>query len=135
MNDRRDKLSDWDNDYSRGEHGEHLLSYIMQTGEVKTDYRWQETGNIFVEVWCYHKSTNKYEPSGLSVTKAKYWQFVLINKEYTPIVISVPTELLKKIVKNYGRKVENVNSENPSVGYLIRLEHIIEEYLKGNKDE
>lgn len=119
------KLSDWDIQYEKGMVGENLVKEIMETIEVKTDYRWQDTKNIYIETSCYSKMTEQYEPSGLSISKAKYYTFVLPNARDEMLVISVPSDLLKLIVKEHGKTIECNWSPNRSKGYLIRLSDII----------
>ena len=119
------KLSDWDIQYEKGLVGENLVKDIMETIEVKTDYRWKDTKNIYIETLCYSKMTEKYEPSGLSVSKAKYYTFVLPNSKEEMLVISVPSDLLKIVVEKYGKTIECNWSPNRSKGYLIRLSDII----------
>lgn len=122
-------LSDWDLDFSRGQFGESILSDIVYTAEVKTDYGWKKTGNLFIETECYYKKFNEYRPSGLSVSKANYYAFVLPKDGEQPVVLSIPTDLLKEVVKNKGRKIACVITENPSKGYLIKITDILQAYL------
>ena len=88
--------SDFDLDLSTGEQGESLVRDILQisTIEVKTDFLASITGNIAVE----YESRGK--PSGLSVTKASHWVFVIPNK----IAIFVETNQLKEIAREYYKK-------------------------------
>lgn len=124
------KLSDWDIQYKKGQIGENLLKSIMETIEVKTDYKWKDTKNIYVETSCFYKKTKKFEPSGLSVSKAKYYSFVLPNNNNEMLVISVPKNVLERAINKYGKKIECNWSENMSKGYLIKLSHIIMEMLE-----
>lgn len=122
------KLSDWDIDFRRGEVGENLVKDVVETAEVKTDYRWQETYNVYIEYSCYYKTSGKFENSGIAVTKAKYWSLVLPMKDKDPIIFSVPTDVLKRALKKYGKKTECIISENRSKGLLIKLNDILKEY-------
>lgn len=126
----------WDIDLSVGEWGENLLVDILkQSGnyiEVKTDLKWQDTGNIFVETECFYINENKVKPSALNTSEAQWYAFVLpwgsgINP---PIIKIIPTKLLKKVVKARGRLVPaNQDGPNPTEGYLITLDDI-EYYLR-----
>ena len=120
--------SDWDIDFSRGLKGENLLADIVETSEVKTDYRWQDTKNIYIEYECWYNGPQEWKKSGISVTKAKYWSLVLPIKEQQPIVLSIPTELLKRVIECNGRKIECVISDNPSKGYLVKVSDIMNIY-------
>lgn len=136
MMDKRQSLSDWDVDFRDGENGENLLKEVIETSEVKTDFRWKDTLNLYIEQNCFYRKFNEYRPSGISVTKANYWSFVLTNGDEQPIIVSVPTKLLKEVVDLYGKDIACVNTENPSKAKLIKVGHIIKHYLtKGEKHE
>tara|TARA_R110000796_G_scaffold114619_1_gene226304 strand:- start:838 stop:1236 length:399 start_codon:yes stop_codon:yes gene_type:complete len=122
-------LSDWDIDFRRGKVGENLLEDIVETSEVKTDYRWQETGNVYIEFECWYNASQTWKDSGISVSKAKYYTLVLPIGDNEPLVVSVPTQLLKEVVQEKGRYIECVISQNPSKGHLIRVSDIMEIYL------
>lgn len=128
------KLSDWDINLAEGQWGENLLTEIlMDSGdklEIKTDYQWQRTGNIYVEYECYYVQAGKDKPSGLSVSKAPYYVFVLPWADREPLIKIIPTALLKLVVKAKGREAECTHSQNPSKGYLIKLKDI-EDYMRG----
>ena len=89
----------FDIDYKVGRQGELWVVSIreaMQNGrvEVKTDEIWNGTGNIYVEYACLKRG--KYRKSGLSVTTADIWVFVLREPE---LAIVFETETLKKLCK------------------------------------
>lgn len=85
--------SDFDLDLSTGERGEVLVNDMLQlsTIEVKTDFMADKTGNIAVEFESWGK------PSGIAVTKARHWVFVIPNK----IAIFVETTRLKEIARRF----------------------------------
>lgn len=117
------KNSDWDLDLRDGLAGESKVADLLSsdTIEVKTDRRWHETGNIYIETRCYYVATNEWKDSGLSITKATHWAFVLEDS-----VLIVPTDKLKKIVKRFGWKSDCKIPPNFSYGYLIKPSHILE---------
>ena len=119
------KFSDFDLDFSKGKEGEDLVEQTLLSGtiEVKTDLKWQKTGNLYVETECYYQTSQQWEPSGLSVTKADYWAFVLNG-----LILILPTEDLKLIVKLEGTAIDCKIEPNPSRGYLIRPEHILRKF-------
>ena len=121
-------LSDWDRDYSAGKRGEEHLDRVLTTHEVKTDYKWQETTNLFIEYECWYNNEQAWKPSGISVSKAEYYSFVVPFKNKKPMLISIPMEDLKEAVKKKGIERENVNSDNPSRGYLIKISDLIHAY-------
>lgn len=64
------------------------------TCEVKFDIMASKTGNIAVETWNSKKNT----PSGINITKADIWIFVLVEEGYQAWAISV---------KNFKKWLEN----------------------------
>lgn len=119
------KFSDFDLDFSKGKEGENLVEETLLSGtiEVKTDLRWQETGNLYVETECFYQTSQSWEPSGLSVTKADYWAFVLNG-----LIIILPTKDLKIIVDTEGVAVDCKIEPNPSRGFLIKPEFILRKF-------
>lgn len=116
-------LSDFDLDYSYGLEGENLVDQLLngsKTVEVKRDRKWWTTGNIFIEVQCWYNNTMSWEDSGLTVTKADYWAFVLESG-----VILVPTEHVKYAVKVFGKRIDCTIEPNNSRGYLIKAEDLL----------
>ena len=79
---------------------------------------------------------NKWKPSGIEVTKAKYLTWVIPIRDKQEIVLSIPTSLVKKLCVG-APKASMHNSENPSKGYLIKVSQIMdavcEEAKKGRK--
>lgn len=126
------KFSDFDLDYSNGLKGENIVDNVIRalcggsTIEVKTDLRWKETGNIYVETDCFYQTSQQWEASGLSVTKATHWAFVLEG-----LVIIIPTDDLRQVVEVEGTPIETKIEPNPSKGFLIRVEHLVRKYRYG----
>jgi hypothetical protein len=115
--------SDFDLDYGYGLQGENLVDALLRganTVEVKRDRRWWDTGNIFIETECYFQTSQSWEQSGLSVTRAEYWAFVLESG-----VILVPTNHVKYAVKIFGRAITCDIEPNRSKGYLIKAEDLL----------
>lgn len=115
--------SDFDLDYGYGLQGENLVDSLLRganTVEVKRDRRWWDTGNIFIETECYFQTSQSWELSGLAVTKAEYWAFVLESG-----VILVPTNHVKYAVKVFGRAITCDIEPNRSKGYLIKAEDLL----------
>jgi hypothetical protein len=110
------KDSNWDLDLRDGEAGESKLADLlrMDTIEVKTDRRWKETGNLYIEESCFYQKSGQWEPSGLSVSKATHWAFILEDN-----VIIVTREHLMNVVMDYGRPAKNNMPPNESRGRLI----------------
>jgi hypothetical protein len=116
------ELSDFDLDLTVGQAGEQTVANLLtiETVEVKTDLRWIETGNLYVETLCWHNSTQSWELSGINVTKATHWAF---NME--GMVLIVETYLLADACRSLGTPVDCNIEPNPSRGVLIKPEQII----------
>ncbi len=117
-------LSSFDLDFSFGKEGEQLVSDLLTEGkriEVKRDRKWNITGNVYIETDCFFTKSNAWAPSGLSVTEAEYWAFVL-NRT----VLMLPTEILWEAVRKYGREITCEIPPNLSRGYLVKVVDLIE---------
>jgi len=118
------RRSEFDLDYSRGLVGENLVDTLLRGGntvEVKTDLKWKNTGNLYIETECWYQSSQSWEPSGLNASTADYWAFVLEG-----LVLMVPTAELRRIVGLEGHAISNNMPPNPSRGYLIKPEDILQ---------
>lgn len=121
-----DYSSDFDVDLRKGEEGEFLVKELAQgkkTIEVKRDYMVSRTGNIAIEI------EYKGHPSGLSITKAEWWAFVLDGAKYNgESIIFIKTERLKKIVKERKniKGTMNGGDNNNSVLVLVSLIDLIQ---------
>ncbi len=110
------KDSNWDLDLRAGLAGESKVADLLSldTLEVKTDRRWIETGNIYIETECWYQNSQSWEPSGIRATKATHWAYVLEDT-----VIIVPTWRLKEAIWENARAITCNIPPNPSRGYLI----------------
>ena len=122
--------SDWDLDLRAGEEGESKIADLLSldTVEVKTDKRWKETGNLYIETDCYYRM-GQWKPSGISVSKATHWAFMLED-----MALIVPIWKLKEAVYNIGRPIDCDIPPNPSKGYLITPSQIVD-YIKASSDK
>lgn len=116
--------SDWDIDLRDGKLGESKVADLLslKTVEVKTDRRWKETGNIYIETECYYVNDNRWKPSGVRVSKASHWAFVLESS-----VLIIPTDILKEVVWNSNRPITCNIPPNPSRGYLVTPAQLLEQ--------
>jgi hypothetical protein len=115
--------SSFDLDFSYGQAGENLVEELLTQGktiEVKRDRKWHSTGNVYVEVECWYMRTESWEPSGVMVTKAEYWAFVLEKG-----VLMVPTDHVLYAIKNFGREITCEIPPNRSKGYLITVDDLL----------
>jgi hypothetical protein len=116
-------LSDFDMDLAFGQEGESLVKELLtggQTIEVKRDKRWKETGNVYVETECYFNRTQSWGPSGINVTKAAYWAFVLEE-----MVLLIPIEALRYAVDEFGSSIACNIPPNPSKGVLLTVPQLL----------
>jgi len=126
------KNSSFDLDFGYGRKGEQLVEELLTEGrkvEVKRDRKWWITGNIYVEVECYYQRSKSWEKSGLSVTEAEYWAFVLEKG-----VLIVPTNHVWYAIKEFGRDITCEIPPNRSKGYLIRIDDLLEAMRKLKND-
>ena len=110
--------SDFDLDLSTGEQGEQSLSKILSltTVEVKTDFIACRTGNIGVEFY------SRGLASGIAVTKASHWAFIIPEKG----IIIIETERLKSLAREYYKKgsVKKGGDNNSSEMVLIPIKDL-----------
>jgi hypothetical protein len=122
------RRSEFDLDYSHGLEGEHLVDALLRGGktvEVKTDRRWKDTGNLYIETECWYQASQSWQPSGLSVSSADYWAFVLEDA-----VFMVTRVRLVAFTALEGHPIANNMPPNPSRGYLIKPERLLEAIKK-----
>ena len=120
--------SDWDLDLRAGEEGESKIADLLaiDTVEVKTDRRWKETGNVYIETTCYYVKDKQWKDSGIMVSKATHWAFMLED-----VALIVPKEYVLKATLEWGRPISCDIEPNPSRGYLITPNEIVE-WVKRN---
>jgi hypothetical protein len=119
-----ENLSSFDLDFRYGQEGESLVQQLLTEGgtvEVKRDRKWHATNNLYIEVECWYQRSDSWEPSGLSVTKASYWAFVLEQG-----VLLVPTGHVRHAIQKYGREITCEIPPNRSKGYLITVENLLD---------
>lgn len=117
------KNSSFDLDFGYGRKGEKLVEELLTEGkriEVKRDRKWNKTNNLFIEVECWFLKTQSWEASGLMVTEAEYWAFVLEKG-----VVMVPTDHVHYAINNFGREITCDIPPNKSKGFLIKVEDLL----------
>jgi hypothetical protein len=117
------KNSSFDLDFGYGRKGEKLVEELLTEGkriEVKRDRKWNKTGNLYIEVECWFLKTQSWEASGLMVTEAEYWAFVLEKG-----VLMVPTDHVHHAIKKAGREITCDIPPNKSKGYLITVDDLL----------
>ena len=88
--------SDFDLDLSTGQTGENTVQNLLniETVEVKTDFMAAQTGNLAIEF------ESRGFQSGIAVTKAEYWAFLIPDKS----LIMIKTDRLKELARKYFKK-------------------------------
>ena len=107
-------------DLAIGQAEEIWLSEVLagSTMEIKRDFVACRTGKLYVEYFCWGK------PSGIAITRADFWAFILDGKR----VIIVPTEHLKEVCRKAYRNGDgNIKGGESmaSLGVLIKLGDLI----------
>ena len=117
------KDSNWDLDLRAGLTGESKVADLLSldTVEVKTDRRWYETGNVYIETECWYVNEGAWKPSGIRVSKATHWAFVLEDS-----VLIVELWRLREAVWETGRPITCDIPPNPSRGYLVKPSALLE---------
>ncbi|MBC8452410.1 MAG: hypothetical protein H8D65_00975 [Spirochaetes bacterium] len=83
----------FDINLAEGKYGEHVMANIIETVEVKRDYVVSTTGNLAVEYYNHGK------PSGISITEAEWWGFLLDGDEFQgEVAVLIKTSRLRKII-------------------------------------
>lgn len=126
------KDSNWDLDLRAGELGESRVADLLSldTVEVKTDRRWIETGNVYIETECYYVTEGIWKPSGIRVSKATHWAFMLEDS-----TVIIPLHRLMDAVYDVGRQIACNIPPNPSRGYLITIGQILEHLRQARQKE
>jgi len=118
------KNSDWDLDLRDGEVGESVIADLLSidTVEVKTDRRWKETGNLYIEESCFQQSTQSWIASGIIASKATHWAFLLEDS-----ALIVPKSKVIRNMRKFGKATGTNIQPNPSRGYLITPQQLIDD--------
>jgi hypothetical protein len=124
-------LSDFDLDFRFGQQGENSVANLLsiETVEVKTDRRWKETGNLYIETYFYSTAVQDWVSSGINITKATHWAFKLEDA-----VLIVETPKLIEAIKQHGVPISTPIQPNPSKGFLIKPENILG-YIKDTSEQ
>lgn len=122
----------FDVDFTRGRIGEELLETFLadlagKKVEVKTDYRVNETGNVYVETWHYSQAdASDKKQSGINVSEAEYYCF---GSPLGEGFVMVKTSVLKEFIRNTNPKETRQpiasKQTKASIGRLIPLADLL----------
>jgi hypothetical protein len=117
----------FDLDAEVGRQGELFVTNIKDalargSAEVKTDREAARTGNLYVEYECLRRKG--WTPSGIQVTQADVWVFVLRVDE---LALVVSTATLRDISRRLWRtyRTECVRGSHPTKGVLVPIRLLI----------
>lgn len=122
----------FDIDFARGKVGEDLVNTFLanlqgKKIEVKTDYRVNETGNVYVETWQYHaEDASDKRLSGINVTQSDYYCFASPEGKG---FIMIETDALKDVMRETRPREVRQSRINPntnaSIGRLVKVSDIL----------
>ena len=122
----------FDVDFTRGRVGEELVETFLadlagKKVEVKTDYRVNGTGNVYVETWQYSEpDASDKRQSGINVSEAEYYCF---GSPTGDGFVMVKTSVLKQFISNTNpreaRQPISTDKTNASIGRLIPLADLL----------
>lgn len=125
-------------DFARGEIAENKLATLLGEGatiEVKTDFRCQDTGNIYFEYKC------KGKPSGLATTKAD-WFVIAVGTVMTVLSTAELRNYLRHQwlqCRDTGRtatasiRTTNKDPQRPTEGICIKLAALVADMSRKDK--
>lgn len=114
----------FDLDYAYGREGEIQIDQLLQwivsgNGQVEVKRKSYLDLNFYVETHCDKGLAGVYQPSGISVTTASVWAFVLGD---TGISVLVPSDTLRAMLDDASSEdKEETHGSCPTRGKLIRL--------------
>jgi hypothetical protein len=122
----------FDVDFTRGKVGEDLVETFLadlvgKKIEIKTDYRINETGNVYLETWQYSEpDTSDKKQSGINVSEAEYYCF---GSPTGDGFIMIKTSVLKEFIRNTNpreaRQPIASKETKASIGRLIPLAQLL----------
>jgi hypothetical protein len=122
----------FDVDFTRGRVGEDLVETFLadlvgKKIEIKTDYRINETGNVYLETWQYSEpDTSDKKQSGINVSEAEYYCF---GSPTGDGFIMIKTSVLKEFIRNTNpreaRQPIASKETKASIGRLIPLAQLL----------
>lgn len=122
----------FDVDFTRGRVGEELVETFLadlagKKIEVKTDYRVNETGNVYVETWQYSApDASDKKQSGINVSESEYYCF---GSPTGGGFVMIKTSVLKEYISNThpreARQPISSRETKASIGRLIPLADLL----------
>jgi hypothetical protein len=128
----------FDVDFARGKIGEDLVSalpdmFLSGKLEVKTDSKAIKTGNFYVETWQKSYYSDEWKQSGINLSEADYWAFVIPQNMAAFIITQEALkELLNKNRDTYreGSQPICTPETNASKGKLVPISDIVQKMIE-----
>tara|TARA_B110000503_G_scaffold101884_1_gene152172 strand:+ start:3407 stop:3829 length:423 start_codon:yes stop_codon:yes gene_type:complete len=128
----------FDVDFARGKIGEDLVSglpemFLSGKVEVKTDSKAIKTGNFYVETWQKSYYSDEWKQSGIYLSEADYWAFVIEqNLAMFMITRKALVELLTENWETYreGSQPICTPETNASKGMLVPISDIVQKMIE-----
>lgn len=122
----------FDFDFQRGLVGENLVETFLgelqgKKIEVKTDYRVNETGNVYVETWQYSEpDESDKKQSGINISESDYWCFASPTGEgFIMVKASVIKELIRETNPREVRQPIASAKTKASIGRILPVADIL----------
>lgn len=122
----------FDVDFTRGRVGEELVETFLadlqgKKIEVKTDYRINETGNVYVETWQYSKpDASDKRQSGINVSESDYWCFASpVGGGFIMVKADVLKEFIRETSPKETRQPIASSQTNASIGRLVPMNQLL----------
>lgn len=113
--------------------GTFLESLAGSRIEVKTDYRANETGNVYLETF-QQSLTEQWYPSGINVTESEWFVYAGASAKG---FIAIQTPALIELALKSPRGSININNRNTRAtrGRLVKVSDIISTIFEEGKNE
>lgn len=118
----------WDLDLAYGKQGElqvgDFLNWLARgNGRIEVKRKRRLDFELFIETECDKGRGGIYQPSGIYVTRADAWAFVIGD---TGVTLIIPTALLKRAIQQKtARPKQETSGSCPTKGYLVNLAAVL----------
>jgi len=127
----------FDRDLAYGKQGELLVGSYLEwiaggNGRVEIKRKRRADLELYVETECDKGNTGRYQPSGINVTTADAWAFVVGD---TGMAFVLPTALLRRaLLHPSARRVEGPRGDCPTRGVLVHIAAILALAEEANRE-